>query len=130
VTARIGPLTLAEHNRAVLAERTHWPVGALETCERLTAEHQGWMVWWMSANTCPGWERPAGYCATRGDHHLVGGDELWQDGTSQRLRVFAPEPAGLALKIAAMMERVAAKLDEDERMRQWLREGARIRRRD
>jgi hypothetical protein len=107
-------------NRRAIAKRTGWPVGAVETCERLDGEHPGWMVWWMPANAIKGWESPPGYCANRGDHSLPGGDELRREpegGVSRHLRVFAEDPAGLAQRIEAMMERVAE--DQERERRLW-----------
>ena len=107
-------------NRRTLAEREGLPQGALETCERLDGEHPGWMVWWIRANNGKGWERPAGYSASRADHSLAGGDELRQspeDGVRRHLRVFAEDPEELPQRIAAMMERVEAEAAEEQRMR-------------
>lgn len=62
---------LADKNRRILAAR--WPAGRLKTCEDLEAEHPGWSLWWSPGNTVPGFERPAGFLATRGDGQEVRG---------------------------------------------------------
>jgi hypothetical protein len=57
-----GP-DLAARNRRLLAERLHWPQGALEECERLDQAHPGWSVVWRPENTVPGFELAAGFYA-------------------------------------------------------------------
>ncbi|GGL21584.1 hypothetical protein [Mangrovihabitans endophyticus] len=46
-----GPLPapgpeLGRRNRRLIAERLHWPDGALEACERIDRCHPGWMSTW------------------------------------------------------------------------------------
>jgi hypothetical protein len=55
-----GP-ELAWRNRRVLAERLHWPAGALEDCERLDPLYPRWSITWSPGNTVRGFERPAGF---------------------------------------------------------------------
>jgi len=38
----VGPEP-AQRNRRIMAERLHWPPGALENCERIEAEAPGWV---------------------------------------------------------------------------------------
>lgn len=124
MSARIGPPTLAEHNRIISAERAHWPADALATCERLEREHPGWSVWWLAENQVKGWERPAGYCASRRDHWLVGGDKLRrspEDGVRRNLKVFSDDPRTLAVRIDRMMERVAEEQEREQRLWQAVR---------
>jgi hypothetical protein len=71
---------LAFKNRRVLAERTGWPEGALETCERTEQSYPNYYVNWHDANT---WARsPAGFYAQYRnewggyDKPLYGEDEL------------------------------------------------------
>lgn len=111
MSSRIGPLTLAEHNRRIIAARCHWPAGVLETCERLDAVHWGWSVGWLDANNITGWERPAGYHATLETPciSLVGGDQLRrrpEDGVARTPAVFAPTVDELAERIAGVEARV------------------------
>lgn len=35
-----------ERNREILAERGHWPPGALDHCRDLERRHPGWHAWW------------------------------------------------------------------------------------
>jgi hypothetical protein len=58
-------LALAVNNRRVIAERCHWPAGALQACEEFDARHPGWFVMWSPANTTRGFDCPAGYRAAR-----------------------------------------------------------------
>lgn len=49
----MGPCTdsdreLIERNRAILAERLHWPDGALSAVRKLESEHAGYVVWWAN----------------------------------------------------------------------------------
>ena len=59
-----GP-ELAARNRRIIAERTGWPEGALEECERLEAEHPGYSVSWFPENKIgdPAWHQDAGFYA-------------------------------------------------------------------
>ncbi len=66
---------LIHSNRRVVAERTGWPVGALQMCEHLDAVHPGWTVRWRPANTIQGWEHPAGYVAWRDSSGAVCGED-------------------------------------------------------
>jgi hypothetical protein len=112
-------MALARYNRAIIAERVGWPAGALETCERLEFEHPEWMLYWQQANDIKGWERPAGYSASRDDVSLVGGDELRrqpEDGVRRSLCVFAPDPAELVRRIAAAEDRVALEREREQQL--------------
>jgi hypothetical protein len=62
-------LARKRNNRRLIAERTGWPEGALQACADLEDRHPGWHVSWMSENTGPGFERPAGFWAS----HPTGG---------------------------------------------------------
>jgi hypothetical protein len=113
---------LARRNRVVVAERTGWPAGAVETCERLEAEHPGWMVSWMDANPIRGWERPAGWYAARADVSLQGGDTLRrlpEDGVPRDPAVFGETTDELKVRIAEMDERIAAQAREREALMRW-----------
>jgi hypothetical protein len=110
---------LHARNRRVLAARCGWPAGVLETCVRLEAEHPDWRVGWLDANPITGWERPAGYCATRDDVSLPRGDELRrlpEDGVARHPHVFGATPAALRERIAAMQQRI----DREARRRELL----------
>lgn len=61
----IGP-ELRERNRELLAERLHWPKGALEVTRRLEAVNPGTSVWWGTGRVNS--PRP-GFYALRGDGH-------------------------------------------------------------
>jgi hypothetical protein len=56
-------LSFARRNQKILAERLGWPAGALAACWDLENRHPGWHVDWLSENTSPGFERPAGFRA-------------------------------------------------------------------
>jgi hypothetical protein len=56
-------LAFARRNQKILAERLGWPDGALAACWDLENRHPGWHVDWLSENTSPGFERPAGFRA-------------------------------------------------------------------
>ena len=56
-----GPELLAK-NRRLLAQREHWPDGALQGCEQVDADHPGWATWWRRAD---GWTPAAGFYAQR-----------------------------------------------------------------
>ncbi|SNY29163.1 hypothetical protein [Paractinoplanes atraurantiacus] len=76
-------------NRALLAERWHWPDGTLRACERLEAEHPDWRVMWLRENTCPDFERPACFWAVR------------RLDLDEEREVYAPDEAGLTAGIRA-----------------------------
>jgi hypothetical protein len=57
-------LALRRSNQRILAERLHWPNGAVQACQELEDRHPGWYLTWYAT---PGWKRPAGFCATNGD---------------------------------------------------------------
>ena len=71
----------SRRNRRVFAERLAWPDGALATCERLEDTHPGWSVGYLLENRIRGFERPAGYQATR-----VRGEVRLFDPDPERLR--------------------------------------------
>lgn len=54
-----GP-ELADKNRRVLAERLHWPAGAVEACEQIETEAPGWAVTWAKGGDLT-WTRPGYY---------------------------------------------------------------------
>lgn len=64
----VGP-ELAAKNRRILAERLHWPDGALETCEQIEKNLPGWDVTWAAGGELT-WTEP-GYYATH--PHLTRG---------------------------------------------------------
>lgn len=104
-------------NRMALAERQEWPPGALEMCQALEAEHPGWYFFWLSENMIRGWERPAGWTASRDDVSLVGADELRrmpEDGTARHPHVFGVTPAVLVERIAAVEDRIEQKREREE----------------
>jgi len=65
-------LELFNHNRRILSKRLGWPEGALEVCERLSAENPGWYFNWTVGNTLSGWERPAGFQFQPPEKHYHG----------------------------------------------------------
>ncbi|GLW35220.1 hypothetical protein [Actinoplanes regularis] len=105
---------LLRRNRKITADRRGWPVGALELCERLDAEHPGWSVWWRDEWTVPGWEHPAGWAVHRPGWSLVGGDETRrapEDGVRRMPTVFDPTVDGLQERIAMVEARHAAEAE-------------------
>lgn len=118
---------LRAHNRRIFAERLRWPAGVLEVCEALDAEHPAWSASWMRPNHIKGWERPAGYCATRVDGpDLPGGDQLRrlpEDGVPRTITVFAETVGELEGLIAAADERVEAYELEQQAMWESVRRG-------
>ncbi len=56
---------LAHANRRVIAERCHWPAGALADCERINARHPGWWITWSAAYRYS--SRPAGFYGQQRD---------------------------------------------------------------
>ncbi|MEV6350904.1 hypothetical protein [Actinoplanes sp. NPDC051851] len=100
-------MPLAWRNRRLIAERTGWPDGALETCERLDEDHQGWSVMWVAENPGVGREHPAGFSATRSGWRLLGGDDLWGDNHRRAVLVFAPTVPELEERIDHMTARWA-----------------------
>jgi hypothetical protein len=66
------PSDLMRKNQRILADRQHWPEGALQACVDLEDHNPGWYVSWLSENVTSGFERPAGFWATYDDpggHH-------------------------------------------------------------
>jgi hypothetical protein len=61
----IGP-ELRERNREVLAERLHWPDGALEVTRQLEVMNPGTSVWWGTGRLS---DPKPGFYARRGDGH-------------------------------------------------------------
>jgi hypothetical protein len=84
-----GP-ELAWDNRRVVAERSGWPAGYLEECERIERLYRGWWTYWIDANEVPGFVRPAGFTATR------------RNCSRCEVHLFEPNPAALeaAIKLA------------------------------
>lgn len=93
-------IALRHHNRRVLAERLHWPDGVLEACARVEVEHPGWVVFWMRENTTPGFERPAGFHAVRGQG-------------KQRLETYAPD-------VERLVEAIDAAPPEEHPVFNWI----------
>jgi hypothetical protein len=58
---------LRASNRRILAERLHWPDGALQACVELEGRHPGWDVSWSHENTIKGFEHPARFSANYDD---------------------------------------------------------------
>lgn len=111
-------------NRRVIAERCNWPADAVEMCERLERERPGWLVSWMAANDIPGWEHPDGYCASRDDVRMPGGDQMRpEDGRRRRPAVFGATPDELRLRIEVMQARIAVHEARQEAFYQWTRGG-------
>lgn len=52
-------------NRRVFAQRQGWPAGAVEACEAIEQAYPTWRPTWSPASIIRGFERPAGYLATR-----------------------------------------------------------------
>lgn len=120
---RIGPMTLAENNRRLWAERLKWPPGALEECERLDVEYWSWSFSWRPESTIKGFEHPAGYVAVRSSGWFAGADETQQpdDGRPRRPAVFALEVDELERRIASMEERIADDEARGRRLSAWMR---------
>jgi hypothetical protein len=108
---------MAVRNRELIAERCGWPDGILPTCVELERQHPGWDVGWLPENRIKGFEREAGFVATRLGATLEDSDELRPGRPHQQPRVFAADPVGLVAKMAAMEERIAAAVEADRR--QW-----------
>lgn len=108
---------MAARSREALAERQGWPSGVLPTCVGLERGHPGWDVMWLPENRSKGFEREAGFAATRLDATLEDADELRPGRPHQQPRVFAADPVELVAKMAAMDERIAAAVEADRR--QW-----------
>jgi hypothetical protein len=71
---------LFAHNRVILAERLHWPDGAVGDCEKIDRMHPGWHTSWRREFG----DKPAGFYAFHDNHswmedHLYGKTpgELW-----------------------------------------------------
>ncbi len=79
VPVPLGPkrptlLQIVTRDRRAFAERTGWPDGALEACERIEQEYADWRISWLPANPVVGYERPACFWARREwPHHEVYG---------------------------------------------------------
>lgn len=103
------------HNRRHTARR--WPDGALATCEQLEREHRPWHVTWMQANPIRGWQRLAGFAATRDDAWMPRADEMrWlpEDGVPRHPWVFGATVPELLERMAAMQRRIDAQARLDE----------------
>jgi hypothetical protein len=114
-----GPLTLPAQNRRIIAERTGWPAGAVEMCERVEAEHPPWDLWWIPETMIAGKRWPQGWTATRTDADLPHADEMRPgrpDGISRHPCVYGETLVELLAKMAAMDERVA----QDQHQREWM----------
>lgn len=111
---------MAIRNREIIAERCGWPAGILATCVELERRHPGWDVSWMRENTIRGFEREAGFAATRlAEMSLDDSDDLRPGRPHQQPRVFASDPVELAERIAMMEERVAAEQEAERRRWTW-----------
>lgn len=75
----VGP-ELAVRNRRLTAERTGWPDGALEACEKLEAETPGWSISWYAGGGMTWVE--AGYYASRADWHTHAKPPQWLYGAT------------------------------------------------
>lgn len=84
---------LAWRNRRIIAERMHWPDGALEACETIERQYPAWYPNWRPANTIKGFEAPAGYYAVRRDRRR---DER---------PAYGADPAALLAAIKAVVSR-------------------------
>lgn len=108
-------LEMWRHNRIVLARRLSWPPGAMNACDHVERDHPGWTVMWQAASTVPGWERPAGFCATR-DGWSVRVGHGWR-----RVAVYAPAVAELVAEMELATQQREAEEAEHERFSGWLR---------
>jgi len=95
---------MSRRNLRLIAERSGWPPGALETCLRLEGEHPGWRVGWLRENTYPGFERPAGWLASTEELCLKDADDDLP-GRWCSPRLFAVTPEALVKRMAEMEER-------------------------
>lgn len=57
--------SMFERNRDLLAARTGWPPGALDSVRAIEKANPGYSVSWFNDWTLPGWERAAGFYAWR-----------------------------------------------------------------
>lgn len=82
-----------ERNREILAERGHWPDGALASCRQLESRCPGWHCWWS--------ERP-----WRRDGDVPDGPAFGASRTGAGLMdsLYAVTPGELAEKIRAAEE--------------------------
>jgi hypothetical protein len=92
---------LSERNREILAERLHWPKGALKACRRIEATYPGIEAGWFSEWTVPGFERKEGYYAWRagtaaGRTAYIDGKQVWL----RRKEWYGKTPKQLALHFA------------------------------
>lgn len=121
-------MTGLEHrrrNQELIAERLRWPAGMLETCRRIEDEHPGWLVSWTPANDWAG--HGDGFTALHPDANLPDGDETRpgpKDWVLRHPRVFGETPEALAVRIGAVMERVAAQAECRERAWRAMRPGS------
>lgn len=65
--ASVGP-ELARMNRMIIAERTGWPDGAVEACEKLEDAAPGWSINWSAGGNMT-WDKPGYYAELIGWHY-------------------------------------------------------------
>lgn len=94
-------LPLARRNQVILAERLHWPDGALRACWELENRFPGWHVSWMRDWPVEGFERTAGFYAWRADHRpLV---KTGMGGYVRRRELYGADAAAIAAELARMV---------------------------
>jgi len=81
-------------NRQVLAERLHWPAGALEHCEEIERQYPDWSISWSDA--CAWAKQEAGYFATHRQRRV------WDGGGWPNLQVSGATPYQLVAAIEAV----------------------------
>lgn len=94
----LSPETIRQ-NRRLIAERLHWPDGALEACEQLESEHPGFEVAWFGENRSarPEFNKPAGFYAWRaGDQP----GQMWADGWHGRHEWYGTTPDELKAELS------------------------------
>jgi hypothetical protein len=75
---------MAERNRELIAERLHWPPGALDSIRAIEAACPGHEAAWFGDWTVPGFERAAGFYAWRTEDRDPGQMVYAGDGTAGR----------------------------------------------
>lgn len=74
----------AERNRELIAERLHWPPGALASVRAIEAACSDWQATWRGDWDVPGWEQAAGFYAWRTEDRDPGQMVYAGDGTAGR----------------------------------------------
>ena len=75
----IGP-ELAHRNRRILAERLHWPDGAIQACEQIESESPAWRTTWAQGGDLT-WTKP-GFYAHRRQWHINDKKPRWVYGAT------------------------------------------------